>query len=96
MLLVVTVAVHPTGETRSKLTGIVERFRCNGAAEGIVVFGSHRKAEAAVVPYDIIEALLPQIEQLVLEARVRQRLAEDDGARFSTEEVAERFGVSID
>ena len=90
------IAVHPTGETRSKLTGIVERFRRNGAAEGIVVFGSHRRAEAAVVPYDIIQALLPQIEQLIIEARVSRRLAEDDGTRYSMEDVAERFGVSID
>ncbi len=90
------IAVHPTAETRASLTKIVNRFRCNGAAEGIVVFGSQRKPEAALVPYELIEALAPQIDKLVEEARIRQRIANDNGVRFTNEEVAARFGITAE
>ena len=90
------VAVQATAETRREFTGILRSFRRNGAAQGIVVVGSHRKPEAAIVPYELIEALQPQIDDLITAARLRQRLASDDGVRFSNAEVAAKFGITVD
>ena len=65
--------VLPTSEARSTLTGITAAFRASGAAAGIVVYGDHRKPEAAIVPYELIELLDPIIEDLVILARVAER-----------------------
>jgi hypothetical protein len=48
------------------------------------------------VPYELIELLDPIIEDLVIAARVRERLAADDGARYTLEEVAAEFGLDFD
>lgn len=88
--------VLPTSEARAELTAITAAFRAHGAASGIVVFGSRRVPEAAVVPYELIELLDPVIEDLVIAARARERLADDDGTRFSLVEVAAAVGVDVD
>ena len=89
--------VMPTAETRTQLSRIVSGFRENGAAAGVVVFGSHRKSEAAILPIAVYEALSDQINELVANARLADRLAEpDDGTRSTTDEVAARLGVELD
>lgn len=89
--------ILPTGDARSNLTKIVADFRVRGAAAGVCVFGSHRKPEAAVVPYAVFEALQDEIEELVAQARLRERLAEpDSGLRFTTDEVAAELGIDLD
>lgn len=88
--------VLPTSEARNSLTTITAEFREHGAASGLVVFGSHRRPEAAVVPYELIELLDPVIEDLVVAARVRERLTEDDGTRYTLDEVAAEFGLTLD
>ena len=88
--------VLPTSEARATLTAITAEFRDHGAASGVVVFGSRRRPEAAIVPYELIELLDPVIEDLVIAARVRERLAEDDGTRYSLDEVAAEFGLVLD
>lgn len=85
--------VLPTSEARKQLTGIVSEFRAAGAGAGITVFGSHRKPEAAVVPIEIVAALADQIEDLVVQSRTRQRLADDDGQRYDFDEVAASLGL---
>jgi hypothetical protein len=88
--------ILPTSEARAELTSITAEFRVHGAAAGIVVFGNRRVPEAAVVPYELIELLDPYIEDLVIAARVRERLAADDGTRFSLESVAAELAISLD
>ncbi len=88
--------VLPTSEARARLTSITAGFRRDGAAAGLVVFGSHRKPEAAVVPYELVELLDPVIEDLVIAARVRERDTDDGGARYPLEEVAADLGVDLD
>jgi hypothetical protein len=88
--------VLPTSEARAELSAITAGFREQGAAAGIVVFGNRRVPEAAVVPYELVELLDPIIEDLVIAARVRERLAADDGERFSLETVAAEFGIDLD
>ena len=42
--------VHPLSEVRQQLSGILARFRREGAAAAPVAFGSHRKPEAVLLP----------------------------------------------
>ena len=96
LALEVTQKVMPTAETRSRLSQIVANFRDQGAAAGVVVFGSHRKSEAVIVPIEIFDALSDQIGELVADARLAERLgAPDDGLRLSTEQVAANLGIEL-
>jgi hypothetical protein len=47
--------VHPLSEVRQRLSGILARFRREGAAAEPVAFGSHRKPEAILIPYEVYE-----------------------------------------
>ena len=49
------VQVHPLSEVRARLSGILARFRLEGAAAEPVAFGSHRKPEAILIPYEASE-----------------------------------------
>jgi PHD/YefM family antitoxin component YafN of YafNO toxin-antitoxin module len=51
----VVVQVHPLSEVRQRLSGILARFRREGAAAEPVAFGSHRKPEAILLPYEAYE-----------------------------------------
>lgn len=86
--------VLPTSEARKNLTSITKAFR-TGASVAPVLFGSHRKPEAAIVSYELLQMLDPIIEDLVIAARVKARLAEDDGTRHSLEEVEARLGLDL-
>ena len=88
--------VLPTSEARKLLTAITAEFREHGTASGPVLFGSRRRPEAAIIPYELVELLDPIIEDLVIAARVRERLADDDGTRFTVDEVAARFDLDLD
>jgi hypothetical protein len=50
-----TIHVHPLSEVRQRLSGILARFRREGAAAEPVAFGSHRKPEAILLPYEVYE-----------------------------------------
>jgi hypothetical protein len=63
----VVTQVHPLSEVRQRLSGILARFRREGAAAEPVAFGSHRKPEAVLLPYEVYEryeALSRQRERL--------------------------------
>jgi hypothetical protein len=47
--------VHPLSEVRQRLSGILARFRREGASAEPVAFGSHRKPEAVLLPYEVYE-----------------------------------------
>lgn len=49
------IQVHPLSEVRARLSGILARFRREGAAAEPVAFGSHRKPEAILLPYELYE-----------------------------------------
>jgi hypothetical protein len=63
------VQVHPLSEVRARLSGILARFRREGATAEPVAFGSHRKPEAILIPYEAYERY---------EALARQRARLDD------------------
>jgi hypothetical protein len=56
-------------EVRSRLSGILDRFRREGAAAEPIAFGSHRKPEAILMPYEAYERY---------EAPARQRARLDE------------------
>jgi hypothetical protein len=61
------IQVHPLSEVRARLSGILARFRREGAAAEPVAFGTHRKPEAVLIPYEVYEryeALTRQRERL--------------------------------
>jgi hypothetical protein len=49
------IQVHPLSEVRARLSGILARFRREGAAAAPVAFGSHRRPEAILLPYELYE-----------------------------------------
>jgi hypothetical protein len=63
------VQVHPLSEVRARLSGILARFRREGVTAEPVAFGSHRKPEAILIPYEAYERY---------EALARQRARLDD------------------
>jgi PHD/YefM family antitoxin component YafN of YafNO toxin-antitoxin module len=81
---------HPitTSETRSNLTRTLARFRREGAEARPVLFGSHRRPEAVVLPYEAYRLLLDLGEDAAISVRVLARDAADDGQRHSLEGIA--------
>jgi antitoxin StbD len=63
------IQVHPLSEVRARLSGILARFRREGASAEPVAFGSHRKPEAILIPYEAYERY---------EALARQRARLDE------------------
>lgn len=57
---------------------MVRRFRKEGLTSEPVVFGSHRKPEAVTIPFEMYQALLPAIEDILLAETVCERLAQED------------------
>lgn len=81
--------VVTTGEARDALHQIAQRF---DAGEGEpVYFGSHRRAQGVIVPVQIWERLLEQVEDEFDLELARGRIARDDGRRLSRAEVDEVF-----
>lgn len=82
-------------EARAGLTGTVKRFRSEGAGSEPVVFGSHRKPEAALLPYETYEMLLELAEDAAIAARVRERRESDTGERLTLEQSAQELGIDL-
>jgi hypothetical protein len=67
--------VLPSNEARTELPKALRRFREHGALAEPIVFGSHRKPEAVVIPFELYSQLLPVIEDLEIAQLVRARQA---------------------
>lgn len=78
-------------EARDQLGHALGTYR-GGAEPEILVFGSHRKAEAAVVPYALVDQLLSRVDDEEIAAIVRERRAMDSEP---LSDVAARFGVDL-
>ena len=55
--------VRPVSEAREELSRALARFRREGAAAQPVVFGSHRKPEAVVLPFAAYAAMLAELQR---------------------------------
>ena len=62
--------VRPVSEAREELSRALARFRREGAAAAPVIFGSHRKPEAVVIPFEVYARLVAyERRQAAAEAR---------------------------
>ncbi len=80
--------VHPLSEVRRRLSGIVARFRREGLAAEPVAFGSHRKPEAILLPYEVYEryeALAQQHTRLGYALAAAQSVQAELPGAFSTD-----------
>ena len=81
--------VVTTGEARDALHRIAKHF---DAGEGEpVYFGSHRRAQGVIVPVDVWETLLEQVEDELDAALARDRLTNDEGRRLRRDEITAVF-----
>ncbi|PPF12236.1 hypothetical protein [Rathayibacter rathayi] len=79
-------------EARDQLAHALDTYR-SGAEPEILIFGSHRKAEAAVVPYALVSQLLSRVDDEEIAAIVCERRARES---VPLSDVAARFGVDVD
>jgi antitoxin StbD len=84
--------VLPSSDARAALPDTLRRFRIEGSSAEPVVFGSHRKPEAVVMPFELYAQLLPVIEDLQIAHLVRTHAAA--GESVSLADVA--AAVSLD
>ena len=70
--------VETVTEARTEISRHIGDFRINGLLSEPVLIGSHRKPEAALIPAELYEQLIPRIEELRLEALVAHRLATEE------------------
>jgi PHD/YefM family antitoxin component YafN of YafNO toxin-antitoxin module len=81
--------VVTTGEAREALHKIAQRF---DAGEGEpVYFGSHRRAQAVIVPVAVWEKLLEAAEDELDTELALDRLTRDEGRHLSQAEVTAVF-----
>ena len=88
------IEVLPTSEARSLLSSTVMRFRQEGIAAAPLLFGSHRKPEGVVLPFELFERLLPEIDNILLAERVRERINEGSES-LPLEQLIEELGFKI-
>lgn len=65
--------VATTSDTRANLTKILARFREEGKKAKPIIFGSHRKVEAVLVPAKAWQRLIDELDDLKLAVTVLQR-----------------------
>jgi hypothetical protein len=84
--------VLTTTEAREAIPSIAQRCHELGIDAGIVFYGPQRRAEAAIIPVALLEALAPFLEDVVLAETLRLRRAEDTGVRQTLAEIDELHG----
>ena len=83
--------VLPTSQARIELSSTVDRFRSDGLLYSPVLFGGHRKAEAAIISIDLYERLLPEIENIQLNELLQNRI-NDGKDRISFDDLVKSVG----
>lgn len=82
-------------DTRRNLSRHLQRFREEGVDAEPVVFGSNRRPDAALLPYEMFELLLELAEDIVIAQRVREHEAMDSGNRTFLADVAAELDVDL-
>lgn len=89
--------VKSTSETRAELTKILAGFRLQGKNALPVLFGSHRKPEAVLVPVKLWKKIINEIDDLQLELKVSERMSNSQESEAMTyEQFAAEMQVLID
>ena len=85
--------VVPIAEARAALSRMLARFREEGVDAAPVLLGSHRRADAALLPIALFEELAPWIEEIQAAREIRRRLAGDTGRRVAHDDLLAELGV---
>ena len=85
--------VLPTYEAREQLSKALARFRESGARSEPLFFGAHRRPEAAIVPFALLEELLPILDDIWIASEANERLSGDTGQRLSFDDVSSALGL---
>ena len=86
--------VLPSRDARDAMPKALKRFRSEGALAEPMIFGSHRKPKAVVIPYDLYASLLPFIEDLEIAQMIRERSAA--GPATLRADTAATLGIDLD
>jgi hypothetical protein len=79
------ISVQPLAEAGKRLSETVARFRRDGANAEPVIFGSHHKPEAIVLPYEAYEGLVDRIARLEAALDSARSVQVESPGRFSVE-----------
>jgi hypothetical protein len=86
--------VLPSRDARDELPNALKRFRAEGVSAEPLIFGSHRKPEGVVIPFELYEEVLPLVEDILIARAARERIAA--GAAVPLSDIATRLGVDLD
>lgn len=86
--------VLPSSEVRKSFPAVLRRFRDGGADAEPVVFGSHRKPEAVIIPFALYDAIYPLLEDIEVAALIRERTSQ--GSPEPLDDVAAELGVDLE
>lgn len=87
-----TAEVLSTGEARARLNQIAAGFDDAGADAEPVVFGSHRRAQAVIVPWVLWQRIAPVIEDALDAEQARTRIGQTDGQWLTHEQLLASLG----
>ncbi|MGH3793491.1 MAG: hypothetical protein ACRDSP_01235 [Pseudonocardiaceae bacterium] len=79
--------VLPTNEARARLNQIAAAFDRAGTTAEPVVFGSHRRPQGVIVPWELWRELAPVLEDALDLATARTRLEDAGTQRVDHSEV---------
>ena len=85
--------IWTSADARKELPAVLKRFREYGVKAQPLVFGSHRKPEAAVIPYELYERIATIIEDHEIAELVRERSAE--GPPEPMDELFTEFDIEL-
>lgn len=87
-----SVEVLPTTEARARLSQIVADFAQRGLSAEPVAFGSHRKPQGVIVPWELWVEVAPAVEDALDAAEARERLAAAGESRIDFDAAATALG----
>ncbi len=87
-----SVEVLPTTEARARLSQIASDFARRGLGAQPVAFGSHRKPQGVIVPWELWVELAPAVEDALDAAEARDRLTAAGESRVDFDVAATALG----
>ena len=84
--------VLPTTEARARLSQIAADFAQRGRGAEPVAFGSHRKTQGVIVPWELWVELAPALEDALDAAEARERLVVAGSSRVDFNAAATALG----
>lgn len=87
-----SVEVLPTTEARARLSQIASDFAHHGLGAQPVVFGSHRKPQGVILPWELWVEVAPAVEDALDAAEARERLVAAGESRVDFAAAAKALG----